>query len=462
MTDRSPRTERRELLRLGLPVAVTQVGMMLLGVVDTMMVGHLGTTALDAAALGSLWVWGMSAFGIGLVMGMDPIVTQAHGAGQPRRVALTLHRGLVVAAVVTIPLSVAWWLATPALEALGQDPVHAAAAGRYVDQQLFSLWPLLAFHAVRRYLQGRGVMLPGVVAVVAANLFNAGANWVLIFGHLGFPAMGLEGAGLATGLTRCMLLLSLAAYTALAGLHHGAWERPSLAAFDLRGLAEIVRHGIPVGLQYGLENWAFQLSTLVAGVLGDEPLAAHVIVINLAALAFMIPLGLSQGAATRVGNLVGAGHADQARRAASTALWLGAGVMVLSAIAFVTLQRWLPRLYTSDPEVIALAASILPIAAASQLFDGTQAVGGGILRGLGATRPAAVFNLLGYYVLALPLSALAVFSLGMGLSGLWWGLCLGLATVAGALVWWIQRRASFEPRAALEPAADRSREALTH
>ncbi|MEM9457054.1 MAG: MATE family efflux transporter [Myxococcota bacterium] len=304
-------------------------------------------------------------------------------------------------------------------------------------------WPTLAASdAVQR---GPAIGARCVVAVVVANLFNAGANWVLIFGHLGFPAMGLEGAGLATGLTRCMLLLSLAAYTGLAGLHHGAWERPSLAAFDLRGLAEIVRHGIPVGLQYSLENWAFQLSTLVAGLLGELPLAAHVIVLNLAALTFMVPLGLSQGAATRVGNLIGAGRPDHARRAATTALWLGAGVMVLSAVAFVALQRWLPRLYTSDPEVIALAASILPIAAAFQLFDGTQAVGGGILRGLGATRPAAVFNLLGYYVLALPLSALAVFSLGMGLSGLWWGLCLGLATIAGALVWWIGRRASFEP-----------------
>jgi MATE family multidrug resistance protein len=442
MADPTPREEVRALLRLGLPVSVTQVGVMMLGVVDTMMVGHLGTIALDAAALGSLWVWGTAVFGIGLVLGMDPIVSQAHGAGELRRVALTLHRGLVVALLVTPLLAVSWWLTEPCLVALGQAPELAAAAGRYVEIQIFSLFPFLAFYALRQYLQGRGLVAPAVVAVILANLFNAGANWVLIYGHLGAPAMGLEGAGLATGLTRCVLLLSLALWTWAAGLHRGAWERPSLAALELRGLSEIVRHGIPVGVQYGLETWAFQISTLVAGRLGEATLAGHVIALNLASLSFMVPLGISQGASTRVGNLIGAGMPVAARRSATLALALGAGVMVVSAVLFVVLRHALPRLYTDDPEVIAVAAGILPIAAAFQLFDGTQGVGGGVLRGVGATRPAAVFNLVGYYVIALPLAALAV-HMGMGLSGLWWGLSLGVALVATALVWWIRRRVAF-------------------
>jgi MATE family multidrug resistance protein len=442
MADPTPREEVRALLRLGLPVSVTQLGVMMLGVVDTMMVGHLGTIALDAAALGSLWVWGTAVFGIGLVLGMDPIVSQAHGAGELRRVALTLHRGLVVGLLVTPLLAVSWWLTKPCLLALGQTPALAAAAGRYVEIQIFSLFPFLAFYALRQYLQGRGLVAPAVVAVIVANLFNAGANWVLIYGHLGFPAMGLEGAGLATGLTRCVLLLSLALWTWAAGLHRGAWERPSMAALELRGLAEIVRHGIPVGVQYGLETWAFQISTLVAGRLGEATLAGHVIALNLASLSFMVPLGISQGASTRVGNLIGAGMPVAARRSATLALALGAGVMVVSAVLFVVLRHALPRLYTDDPEVIAVAAGILPIAAAFQLFDGTQGVGGGVLRGVGATRPAAVFNLVGYYVIALPLAALAV-HMGMGLEGLWWGLSLGVALVAMALVWWIRRRVVF-------------------
>jgi multidrug resistance protein, MATE family len=443
MADPTPRAELRALLRLGLPVSVTQLGVMLLGVVDTMMVGHLGTTALDAAALGSLWVWGTAVFGIGLVLGMDPIVSQAHGAGERRRVALALQRGLVVALLVTPPLWLSWWLTEPSLLLLGQSPALAAQAGKYVEIQVFSLLPFLAFFALRQYLQGRGIVAPAMVAVAVANVFNAGANWVLIYGHFGFPAMGLEGAGLATGLTRCVLLLSLALYTWGRGLHRGAWERPSMAALELRGLLEIVRHGVPVGVQYGLETWAFQISTLVAGTLGEATLAGHVIALNLASLSFMMPLGISQGASTRVGNLIGAGMPAAARRSAVLALALGAGVMVVSAVLFVVLRHELPALYTSDPEVVAVAAGILPIAAAFQLFDGTQGVGGGVLRGAGSTRPAAVFNLVGYYVIALPLAALAVRA-GMGVHGLWWGLCLGVALVAVALVWWIRRRAVFE------------------
>lgn len=441
----SPRSELRALLRLGLPVAATQLGMMMLGVVDTMMVGHLGTTALDAAALGSLWVWGTAVLGVGLVFGMDPIVTQAHGAGQHRRVALALQRGLVVAALVTPLLSATWWLTGEGLTLLGQQPHLAAAADVYVDVQVFSLWPLLAFFVLRQYLQGRGIVAPALGVVLVANGFNVLANWVLIFGHLGMPAMGLEGAGLATGLTRVFMVLMLAAWIWLAGLHRGAWERPSVAALELRGLAEIVRHGLPVGLQYGLETWAFQITTLLAGALGETELAAHVIALNLASLTFMIPMGLSQGTATRVGNLVGAGRAAQAKRSATIALGLGGGVMVGGAVLFLVLRDQLPRLYTADAEVIGLAAGILPIAAAFQLFDGTQAVGGGVLRGVGATRPAAVFNLVGYYVLALPLALLLSESAGLGLRGLWLGLSVGLATVASALVWWIRRRASFEP-----------------
>lgn len=445
MASNATKTELRALLRLGLPVAGTQLGMMLLGVVDTMMVGRLGTTALDAAALGSLWVWGTLVFGIGLVFGMDPIVSQAHGAGQPRRVALTLHRGLIVTALATPLLAATWWWTGPSLELLGQKASLASAAAEYVEIQIFSLWPMLAFFVVRQYLQGRGIVAPALIAVLVANVFNVAANWVLIFGHWGMPAMGVRGAGLATGLTKVVLLLSLVAWTYFGGLYRGAWVRPSRAMFDLKGLAEIVRHGVPVGLQYGLETWAFQFTTLLAGILGDAELAAHVIVLNLASLTFMVPMGLSQAAATRIGNLVGAGQAELAKRSTTIALSLGAGVMVLSALTFVTLRHVLPQLYTADTTVIALAAGILPIAAAFQLFDGTQAVGGGVLRGVGATRPAAIFNFVGFYLLALPLAIVASHWGGMGLQGLWWGLCIGLAAVATALVWWIRTRASFEP-----------------
>jgi MATE family multidrug resistance protein len=198
--------------------------------------------------------------------------------------------------------------------------------------------------------------------------------------------------------------------------------------------------GLPVAFQMGLEIWAFSGAALLAGLLGAVPLAAHTVALNMAALAFMVPLGISQGTVTRVGNLIGAGRMHDAQRASWVALGMGGGVMCVSATAFVTLRELLPRVYTQDAAVIALCASILPIAAAFQIFDGVQVVGCGVLRGMGRTRPAAIFNLISYWLIGIPLGAWLGLRAGFGLSGIWWGLCLGLAVVATLLVIWLRLR----------------------
>jgi MATE family multidrug resistance protein len=208
-------------------------------------------------------------------------------------------------------------------------------------------------------------------------------------------------------------------------------------------MGHILRLGLPTGLQFGLEVWAFQLTTLLAGRLGLVPLGAHTIVLNLASFSFMFPLGISMAASVRVGNLVGAGDLRGARRSALLALALGAGVMSLFALAFYFLRWRLPGLYSADPKVTAAAASILPIAAGFQMLDGTQVVASGILRGLGRTRPAAVATLVGYYLLALPLGWLLGLRHGQSLAGLWWGLATGLAVVAIALLAWLLRPGTF-------------------
>lgn len=436
----STRREVRRLVALGGPAALTQVGAMLLGVVDTIMVGRLGVHELDAASLGNVWLIGTLILGMGLMFGLDPILAPAHGARDGERVGVTLQQGLVVALLGSVPIALSWLLTAPALGVLGQSPALAAAAHDYVSVQIASIAPFLAFLALRGYLQCRGVVMPALWITVLANGFNVLGNWALIFGHLGFPALGLVGAGMATAATRVFMLAGLVAVTLLARLHEGAWVPWSRRALHGRDLGRICKYGLPIALQYGLETWAFQVATLMAGRLGEKQLAAHTIVLNLASLSFMLPLGLSIGAAVRVGNLIGAGERARAQHTAHVALGLGAAVMLLSAGAFVALRWVLPALYTADAAVIALAASILPIAAAFQLFDGVQVVGGGILRGMGNTVPAAVFNLVGYYALALPLAAWLTFSLGLGLTGTWWGLALGLALVATSLVLWVVRR----------------------
>jgi MATE family multidrug resistance protein len=263
---------------------------------------------------------------------------------------------------------------------------------------------------------------------------------VLIFGNLGAPRLGAVGSGIATSVVQALLPLAMLAWIALARLQERAWLSWSRAALDRKALARALSIGGPVSLQLALEVWAFQLAVLWAGWLGAAELAAHTVVMNLASLSFMVPLGIALAATVRVGNRIGAREPHQAQRAAWIALGLDAAVMAAFAAVFLAFRWELPRLYTADAEVVALAAAVLPIAAAFQLFDGTQAVGGGILRGMGRPRPAALFHLLGFYVVGLPLAYFLCFPLGMGLAGIWWGLAAGLGLVAAMLVVFIRRR----------------------
>jgi len=276
--------------------------------------------------------------------------------------------------------------------------------------------------------------------VIIANGVNAFANWVLIFGKFGFPALGVVGAGVATTLTGFFQLALLAGWIRYGNLYRDAWTGWSRRAWAPGRLAEVVRFGLPVGIQISLEMWAFMAATLLAGRLGAVELAAHTIVINIASVSFMVPLGISFGAVTRVGNLIGARRSREAQRAAWVALAMGGGVMLLFAVLFILGRHRLPSLYAVDPAVLSLAAVLLPVAAAFQLFDGIQVVGSGILRGMGKTRPVAVFNLAGYYVLALPLAIWLAFPMKRGVPGIWWGLCLGLGTVAVLVVAYIAAR----------------------
>ena len=432
----------RKLVTLAGPVVLTQLGIMAFGVVDTLMVGRVGIAELDAAALGNVWFWGTMILGVGIVYGLDPIIAQAHGRGDGERAGLALQQGTIVATLISIPLIAMGWLTEEVMVALGQEPALARMAEDYMVVQSWSIAPLLWFYAMRQYLQSREIVAPALVLALVANLFNIVGNEALIFGieSLSIPEMGLRGAGLASGCTRTFMAIGLFIWMSTAGLHRGAWLPWSARAFEPRGLLEVLRYGLPVGVQYMLEVWAFQLSTLIAGELGRNELAAHTIVLNVASVTFMVPLGISFAASTMIGNLLGRGRREAAQRTAWIAFALGGGAMLIAASILVTTRTLIPSLYTDETAVIVLAATIMPIAAAFQLFDGLQVVGGGVLRGSGDTLPAAVFNAIAYYVVALPLAAYLVLVRGGGLQALWWSLALGLALVAGTLVLWVRWR----------------------
>jgi len=432
--------ELRELAHLAAPIVLTQLSMMALGFVDLVMVGRCGVDAVGAVSLGNLWKVGTSMVAMGLVLGIDPFVTQAHGARDTLGMARALQRGIVVALLVSLPVALLWLFTRAVLVQCGQDPEIAAVAHDYVLVQLPSQPLFLVFCAMRSYLQGRGILRPMLIVALCANALNVLLNWMFIFGELGMPRLGAVGSGIATSIVQASMPLLLLGLIRAGRLHEGAWAPWSRAAFDLRALRAIVAIGLPIGVHFAAEIWGFQIASLWSGQLGKVELAANAVVLNLASLSFMLPLGVGIASVTRVGNLIGAREQARAQTAAGAALALGVGLMALCGVVFFVLRDSIGRIYSDDAVVLALVASTMPVAAAFQIFDGAQVVASGVLRGMGKTRPTAVANVIGYYALGLPLGWWLTFELGLGLPGLWWGVALGVAVVALALVAWIAWR----------------------
>lgn len=433
-----------ELVRLALPAVVVQVGMMAMGVVDTLMVGHVSPGALAAVALGNLYFFAQATFGMGTLMALDPIVAQAVGAHDTPAISRGIKRGLLIAALLTVPGSLFLLPVRPLLELLGQPADVVPGAAAYTLVSIPGVFPTLAFIVLRQALQAMGRMAPIVWVIVLANLVNVFLNWCLIFGHLGAPPLGVTGAALATVVSRWFMAgaLLVAGWRdlrePLRERHPEVWDRAPIL--------RMVRLGAPIGAQYFLEYGIFGLVGLLMGLLGTRELAGHQVALNLASLTFMVPLGVSTAGAVLVGQAVGRGDAGAARRAAVLSYVLGVGFMLLSALVFLLVPATLAGFYTRDAAVIAVAATLIPLAGLFQVFDGMQVVGSGVLRGLGDTRAPMLVNLLGFWLLGLPVSIGLGFRTGLGPRGLWWGLVVGLGAVAAILVLRVRRRFSRELR----------------
>lgn len=433
------RDDLREMLHLAVPVVVVQVGLMLMGVVDTIMVGHLSKEALAAVALGNIYVFAAACVGMGTLMVIDPIVSQSVGAGDGVGIARGIQRGLVLAFLLSIPCVLFLLPGEAILGWLRQPPDVVPLAAQYTRATLAGFFPFLAFIVFRQALQAMNRMAPIVWVIVAGNLVNLVLNWVFIYGHLGAPALGVIGSGYATAVGRLVL------GGGLLWLGWGAL-RPALVplrrdALEVAPLLRMLRIGFPIAVTMELEYGAFALVGLMMGTLGTLQMAGHQVALNLASLTFMVPLGVSGAGAVLVGQAIGRGDAAGMRRAAGAALILGVGFMACTAIAFLVVPGAFAALYTSDPAVLALAASLIPIAGLFQVFDGTQAVAVGILRGAGDTTAPMIINVLGFWLVGVPASLIFGFTFGGGPRGLWWGFVAGLAAVAGFLL--LRLRARF-------------------
>ena len=425
---RNGREELGQVARLAAPIVLVQVGMLLMGTVDAMMLGRLDALALAAGALGNTVSFGMLVPAMGILFALDPLISQAFGAGDRAAVERHFQRGLVLAALLSVPLAAIMLHTAPLLRLLGQSEEVVQPAADYIRGLVPGNIAFLIFVALRQTLTAMGRVRQALWAILAANLVNAFFNWVLIFGHLGAPKLGVIGSAYATSLSRWVMIAILFGVSAkilqpyLGRLGQELWE--------ISAYLGMLRIGIHIAVLLAVEMWFFSTVALLIGHLGPVGLAAHQIALNLAALSFQVPVGVAAAAASRVGNAIGRRDQEGARRSARVCLLLGAGVMTVSATAFAFLPGLLARLYTPDPAVVALAAVLIPVAALFQIFDGLQVVGSGVLRGAADTRVPALLGLFGYWGIGLPLGWYFAFSGGRGPQGLWWGLTIGLATVA--------------------------------
>ena len=424
---------RRDLLptlRLAWPVIVAELGWMLMGVVDTLMVGRVAPEAIGAVGLGSILYFSVAIFGMGLLLGLDTFVSQAYGAGNLRECHRWLRDGIHLAILATIPLMAITFGMVAVMPVIGLHPDVQVLTAPYVTVVAWGSLPLLLYAAFRRYLQALGLVWPVMITLVIANLVNAGANWVLIYGHFGMPAMGVTGAAWATNLGRLFMAVSLL----LVILRHehahkvGLFDVPFLQ-IEWRRIARLFRLGAPAATQLTAEVGVFGAVAALAGRIDPIALAAHQVALNLASVTFMAPLGLASAGAVRVGHAIGRRSIEDAASAGGAVIALALGFMSASALLFILGAEPLVRLFTSDPAVVATGIVLMQVAAAFQLFDGLQVVTTGALRGLGDTRTPMFTNLVGHWLIALPIAAVSGFTLGFGVVGLWIGLCVGLILV---------------------------------
>ncbi len=421
-------TDLREMARIAAPIVLINVGLQGMGVADTLMVGRLGGAAIAAVGLGNFYVYNISALGMGLLLALDPVVAQAVGAGDRRAVALGVQRGVVLATIVSVVVMLLLVPGEFVMSALNQPDEVIVPTAQYVRRRLLGILPFMYFVVMRQTLQAMGPVRPLVVAVLLANVVNIAANWVFIFGKLGMPALGVKGAGIATAVSGWFMGAMLA---------YLAWPliKPALVpwsrqAFNRVALGRTAWIGVPIGVMWFFESFAFGVTAVLMGWMSTASLAGHEIALNMAALTFMVPLGIGSAAAAVVGRAIGRGDMETARRDAAAAIACGVAFMSLSAAVFIAFPHTLAGFYTTETATFMVAVGLIPLAGVFQIFDGAQAVTNGVLRATGDTRIPAILHMVAFWGVGMPLGLYLGFKTGLRERGLWWGLVAGLAAAA--------------------------------
>ncbi|MBE2179632.1 MAG: MATE family efflux transporter [Chthoniobacterales bacterium] len=429
---RSVLHELRPTLRLAAPITAGQVGQMLMGVADTVMVGHVGTLALAACSFANNILIVVAVTGFGVLTAVSVRVSHAHGAGVAQSMARALHAGVGVSVFGGLAAALLLHAVYPLTHHLGQAPGVVEEARNYLLIVGWSLIPAFLTTSARNYLEAQSRPWPAFWIMFGGVLLNVVLNWVLIFGNLGAPAMGLTGAGWATLISRVAAMVALVVFV-WSGSSRPV-EALQMNAAWWKSQIDLLRLGVPAGLQLLSEVGAFAFAAILIGRLGAVPLAAHQIAITCASTTFMIPLGVAMASTVRIAQATGAQRLDLLRPIAAGSWGIGLAVMAAAAGLFLVANKSIASAFVRDPETIRLAASLLVIAGIFQLVDGVQVVGSGLLRGLRDTRGPMLITIAAYWLIALPLGSWLAFTKGYGAQGMWSGLALGLFVAAALLV----------------------------
>jgi multidrug resistance protein, MATE family len=416
--------------KLAYPVIIGQLGIIMMGVVDSMMVGQLGSIPLAAASLGNSLIFIILIIGIGSSIVVSPLVAILVGAKRYDECGIYFRQSLFVNILMSFMMIMIILVGVNFIYLLNQPDEIIELTITYMVIVGLSAFPLMIYQTYKQFIEGLSVMKPAMVISLLANIINAFANWILIFGKFGFPELGIAGAAWATFASRVFMALAMMFYVMINSRFKQYDVNFHFRGLDFKVIKKIVSLGLPSGFQYFFEVGAFSFAVIMIGWIGANELAAHQIAINLASISFMAVLGISQAASIRVGNAMGEQSILKIRKAGFTGIFLGASTMFLAGVTFIILNEFLPTLYISDKNVIEIASRLIIIAALFQLSDGTQAVGIGILRGLTDVKGPTIITFVAYWVISLPIAYILAFNFNLGVDGVWYGLLIGLTASA--------------------------------
>jgi len=423
---KSYRQHLKETIKLAFPIALGQLGHIMMGVVDSIMVGKVDAASLAAASLVNGLFFLILVLGFGMTFAISPLIAIAKGENKLNQCGKILNHGIFVNSIFSVILMVLVFSLSYLIPLLNQAPDVTLLAISYMKILSASIIPFILFACYRQFLEGLSIPNPPMLIAILANILNAFLNWIFIYGHLGFSSMGLDGAGYATTVTRWMMTIALLLFVIKSKKLKIFSPQPYFKNLDDKLIQKIIGIGLPSGLQYFLEVAAFSFATVMVGWLGKIPLAANQIALNLASISYMVILGISFAGAVRVGEEFGRKNSEGIRRAGFSAIILSTSIMFSSGLFFILFRNFIPTLYIGNPEVILIASNLLVIAALFQISDGLQATGIGILRGITDVRVPLYVSFTSYWLLGIPTGYLLGFVSNLGAVGIWLGSFVGL------------------------------------